>query len=238
VVRLLNEVCDLWLDIECRTMTRRLLARVLTKDPKPLRRSSSPPRIAAGIVLACLSGSDKIGRRAAGQWTANDVASWFGVSSVGDVARALVRAAQFELVYENHPAWYDAVPDGLRSVELLHSSTRRNLLTQRSSAIASFEKEEKRRAGRRPMVDLGEGRVQMRSCLVDVALVRKGVSETGRIMVLVGLAPLTPEPELELFAISVPEAHHLAGLLNDALADRPPPLGLTMGPVNGADAWS
>ena len=231
VVGALDDVCDLWLDVEYRTITRRLLARVLTKDPKPLRRSSSPRRIAAGIVLATLSSNNEIGRRAKGRWTANDVAWWFGVTSVGDVARTLVRAAQFDLAYDNDRMWPDVPPDeGLRSVDLLHSDTRRNFLTWRSSAIASFEKEEQRRAGRRPMVDLGDGRVQMRSCLVDVALVHKGLSETGRIMVLVGLAPLMPEPELELYALSVPDARHLASLLNEVLAERPPPLGLCAQP--------
>ena len=72
------------------------------------------------------------------------------------------------------------------------------------------------------MVNLGDGRLEVRSCLADFAVAHKGLSPSGQIMVLLGLAPLVAEPELEMFALSVPEAHRLAAELVRVLADPPP----------------
>jgi hypothetical protein len=48
---------------------------------------------------------------------------------------------------------------------------------------------------------------------------------------------VVPPPEIVIVAaaLSVPEARHLAGLLNDALAERPPSLSPWSGQVNASD---
>ena len=233
------------IDVEYHGIARRLLARVLRNDPKPVRRSSKPPRIAAGIVHAVLAGNDRIGRQA-GQFRAGDIGPMFGTSSAGDVARALVVAAAFEKPDDDDDRWYrHRNPLRLPSVDLLHSDTRRLLLARRQATVELVEKEEARRAGRRPMVNLGDGRVAVRSSLADVAMVTKGLTSAGRIMVLLGLTPLVSEPELELFALSVPEARRLAALLADALAAPAPRPASQIGPFDerfdeieyGHDPW-
>jgi hypothetical protein len=133
----------------------------------------------------------------------------------------LVAAARFELPYDDEPR-PGSSDVRLPTAELLHSRVRQKLLEWRAVAVEICERDEVRRAGRRPMVDLGDGRVELRSCLSEVAFVHKGLGVNGQIMMVLAVAPLVPEPELELFALSVPEAHRLKGLLDTALAERPP----------------
>jgi hypothetical protein len=48
VISLFEEQCDRWLDVEYRTIGRRLFARALLNSPTLIRKSSSPVRFAAG----------------------------------------------------------------------------------------------------------------------------------------------------------------------------------------------
>ena len=73
VLATIDETCDRWLDVEYRTIARRLLARELVHDSKPLRRSKSPDRVVAGVVHAVLAGNGELGRRT-GRFRAVDVA--------------------------------------------------------------------------------------------------------------------------------------------------------------------
>ena len=170
-----------------------------------------------------LAGNGELGRRT-GRFRAADVAAWCGVSSAGDVARPLVAAASFERAFDDGDrSWhYDSRREvSLASAVFLHSRKRRVLLAERASAITACEAHEARRARRRPLVDMGDGHVTVRSCPVDVAVVRKGRSSAGQTMILVGVAPLVPDPELEMLALSVPEARRLAGLLDHELNRSP-----------------
>ncbi len=50
----IDRVCDAALDVELRTVSRRLLARLVEADTAPFRRSPHHDRLAAGIVaVAC-----------------------------------------------------------------------------------------------------------------------------------------------------------------------------------------
>jgi hypothetical protein len=230
VLALADPVCDGWLDVEYRTIARRLLALVAARDPGPLRRSKRPARLAAGLVLAVLDGNGEIGRGTS--LRASDVAAWFSTSSVAEVARALVRSARLPVPYELDRMWAWTTPTVLASTALLHSGTRQRLIAERDRLITAIEEDEQRRAGRRTMVELTNGSIETRCTLADVALVHKGLSQKGQIMVLVGMCPVQPQPELELFALTVPEAHRLQHLLQHAL-DQPAPRGWP----RERDAW-
>jgi hypothetical protein len=97
-------------------------------------------------------------------------------------------------------------------------------LRERAALVEAFLEEERRRAGRRPLVDVGDGRVQMRGCVADVAIVRKGEASSGQVIVVLGLAPVEPDPDLELYALSVPEARRLQAMLDEALDTAAPRL--------------
>jgi hypothetical protein len=214
VVALLDDACGRSLDVEYRTIARRLLARVLQHDPRPLRRSSRPERIACGILHAVLDANEQLGRRR--RWRASDIAGWFATSSASDNARTLVAAAALPRTYEES-RWTWPQHLELPSPQLLHSSTRAGILRERSALVEAFLEEERRRAGRRPLVDVGDGRVEMRGCVADVAIVRRGEASSGQVIVVLGLAPVEPDPDLELYALSVPEARRLQAMLDDAL---------------------
>jgi hypothetical protein len=79
---LFDEQCDRWLDVEYRTIGRRLFARALLNNPTLIRKSSSPVRFATGLAHAVLAANDRIGR-AEGQLRAKDIGAWFGSSSAG-----------------------------------------------------------------------------------------------------------------------------------------------------------
>jgi hypothetical protein len=206
---------------------RRFLALILRTDASPIRRSSRPARIAAGVAHAVLEANGRLGRRGFDRTStgprlrAGDVAASFGTSGASDIAQSLVRAAGLHRdISEVDWSWTGAIE--LPTPALLHSSLRRLLLDERRVVIEQFLEEERQRAGRRPMVALGDGRVEVRGCLADVAFVTKGSSEAGQLAVMVAMAPLVPEPELELYALSIPEAHRLLHLLEKAL-DAPDP---------------
>jgi len=221
VLVLVDASCDRWLDVEYRTIARRLLARVIAHDPAPIRRSSRPERIAAGIVLAVLDGNGAIG--SGRRWRAGDVGLWLGTSSPGDVARRLVAAACFGLAYDENDGW-GSYRKGIRlpSAELLHSRWRRALIERRERARALVEDEERLRAGRRPVVHLGDGRIQLRACPADVAFAHKARSASGQITIAISFVPVQPDPELTVFALTVPEAHRLALLLEEVFAEPAP----------------
>jgi hypothetical protein len=217
IVALIDDHCDRMHDVEYRTIARRLLARVLANDSQPLRRSSRPDRFAAGIMHAVLAGNGRIGRLP-DQLRPSDVAACFGTSSASDRARTLVAAAHFDPLWEGHSMYCYRDQLRLPLPELLHSSTRKKLLVERQLVITTLQQHEARQAGRRPTVTIGGRDVGYRCSLADVLAVTKGRTKTGETMVLLGLSPLVPETEVELFALTLPEAYRLADVLNVALS--------------------
>jgi Domain of unknown function (DUF6398) len=217
VVEHIDRACDQHLDVEYRTASRRLLARVMSGDSRMVLRSTRSNRIAAGVVHAIMRGNGQLegqGRR----WKAGEVSGWFGTSSVSDVAHTMIRAANFKPAFT--PSRYDyPYPRTIElpSSELLISRVRASLVQQRDSLIVSAQDEAHRRDARRPLVKLSNGRGDVRTCPVDVAIVGKGAGPGGQIAVLLGLAPLQPNPDLELFALSMSEAYRLLHLLQHAL---------------------
>lgn len=214
VLALVDAVCDEQLDVEYRTIARRLLALVASRDPGPLRRTKRPDRQAAGLVLAVLDGNGAVGRGRA--WRAGDVAAWFHTSSVQDIARGLVRAARLEVPYEPDNPWRYPWTTVLGSSSLLHSSARRALLAERDELVAAVEEAERRRDGRRMFVVLDKGGTG-RATLAELDQVHRGWSQGGQTVVVVGMATVQPSPERELYALTVSEASHLRDLLQIAL---------------------
>jgi hypothetical protein len=85
--------CDELLDVEYRTIARRILARVATHDCGALRRSRRASRSAAGLVwLATQASCDPARERAR---SSQYLWSWFGVSNASERGRALRIAAGF-----------------------------------------------------------------------------------------------------------------------------------------------
>jgi hypothetical protein len=237
VIALFDEQCDLWLDVEYRTIGRRLFARALLHNPTLIRKSSSAVRFAAGLAHAVLAANDRIGR-AEGQLRAKDVGAWFGSSSAGDAAHRLVTAARFEAVYRDDDDyhWCYRFDDRFRiaSPDFLHSATRAQLMAERQHAVSAIEQYEEARAGWRPTVSLDDGRTSRRGSLADVVTVTKGLSKSGQTMLLLGLAPLVPNAEADIFVLNLDEAALLRDRLSAALTE-PTPGGHSIGEFNDID---
>lgn len=136
VLDLSDRCCEEMLDVEFRTMTRRILARVAARDPRALRRSTNARRFAAGLVWLAGRANGKFGRR--GRWTSQRLWRWFGVSDRSDRGRSLRSAAGLEP--ETHELrWSSNEPLTLGDAGLLHSRVRRRVIAQRD-ALAQIER--------------------------------------------------------------------------------------------------
>ena len=127
-----DQCCDLVLDVEYRTITRRLLARVAARDPCPFRRSPYADRCAASLVwLACdASGMFATRPRTPASW----IWSWFSVGNCSDRGRTLRRAAGLE----PERGWCSE-PLELGDPTLLHSFFRETILLERQRQLEHAE---------------------------------------------------------------------------------------------------
>src|SRR6478672_10745425 len=88
-----DAACDELLDAEFRTIARRILAMLATRDPRPLRRTVNHDRLAAGIVWLAGRGNGEFGRRAPRWRSARRVADWFGVTNCAERGQSIRKAA-------------------------------------------------------------------------------------------------------------------------------------------------
>jgi hypothetical protein len=87
VLELSDRCCDALLDVEYRTVARRMLARVATRDPRPFRRSPHAARCAASLIWLSGQAGREFTRRgrpyAAWIWSWFDVPNWPAVVEPG-----------------------------------------------------------------------------------------------------------------------------------------------------------
>lgn len=207
-----DAACDALLDTEFRTIARRILALLATRDPRPLRRTTNYDRLAAGIVWLAGRGNGEFGRRAPRWRSARRVADWFGVTNCADRGSSIRKAAGLvPEVLDRYPSFLDAMPLG--STVLLHSQLRHWLITQRDACLRV--ESERRRWSLSP-----DGRsVACRAERVGpVAVTRGHEPEGNETMVLVALgAPGVSLDEADLYGLSLAEARRLVEMLRRAL---------------------
>ncbi len=123
-----DRVADELLDVEHRTAMRRLLHRVATEGPGPLRRKAAANRSAAAIawLIHCTNGIDKAGARVSNR----TLLTAFGVGSVNERASSFVRALGLPPVYSAHDVELD-------SCDYLVSATRVSLIRLRDVCLSA-----------------------------------------------------------------------------------------------------
>jgi uncharacterized protein DUF6398 len=207
-----DAACDAILDVEFRTIARRILALVAARDPRPLRRTTKPERLAAGIVWLSGHGNGEFDRHAPSWRSARHLWDWFGVANCSDRGHAIRNAAG--LVPEpQHVGWWDSGTTPLGTVALLHSKTRQMLMTRRD-AYLRIERE-RRRWSLSP-----DGRtVACKAYRVGpLAVTRAHDAEDDQAVVLVALGgDGVGLDEADLYGLSVPDARRLVELLRRAL---------------------
>ncbi len=191
------------------------VTRALALDPaRPLDRRTKPARKAAAIAWVALKANGQVGRRAA--TTTQDLWDAFGVGSCS----ALANDFAWSLLVKNlgpkeagycREMWWDEGSIPVASSELLHSRLRGRLLAQRERVLESIAA---RHADPGPVFPTTDG-FAMKSRPTSVRWAYKGTSDEGRTMVSIALGELD---DVELIAISVPDAHRLRDALDVALA--------------------
>jgi hypothetical protein len=212
VLRLSDAACDVLLDVEHRTIARRILARVAARDPRPLRRAVDHARIAAALVwLAGRAGSGEFGRR--GQHQASELWDLLDVSDCSDRGRTLLRAAGLAVSPATRPFFPSSRPLPVADGALLHSSLRRVIVDDRDF-LWGLDDERTHGTVR------DDGRC-VRAAPLTPFVARKGTVEgTGRIGIIAEFDDGTSDGWY--LALSIPDAHHLVALLQHAI-DEPAP---------------
>jgi hypothetical protein len=212
VLQRCDAACDELLDPEFRTIARRILAMLATRDPRPLRRTTNHDRLAAGIVWLAGRGNGEFGRRAPRWRSARSVADWFGVTNCADRGQSIRKAAGLvPEVIDPYWSFLDAMPLG--STALLHSQTRRSLISHRDACLRI--ESERRRWSLSP-----DGRtVACRAASVrPLAVASAHDVEADQAVVLVALGgPGVALDEADLYGLSLPEARRLVEMLRRAL---------------------
>jgi len=206
VLGLSDRCCVEMLDIEYRTVTRRILARVARRDPRPFRRSPHAARCAASLVWLAGEASGEFGRGS--RRTAAWLWAWFQVGNCSDRGRSLRRAAGLE---PDVDAWSE--PFSLGDPALLHSSFRASLVVRRDWML---ELAGRRRTWSVAETDGERARVEVRAEPTKVVHAVKGVlADSGRATVLVGFGDQLEDTDF--VALTVPDAHDLVRRVQLAL---------------------
>jgi hypothetical protein len=207
-----DAACDDLLDTEFRTIARRILAMLATRDPRPLRRTTNHDRLAAGIVWLAGRGNGEFGRHAPRWRSARTVADWFGVTNCADRGQSIRKAAGLvPEAIDRYSSFYDATPLG--STALLHSRTRRSLIGDRDTRLRL--ENERRRWTLSPDGKSVACRAERAGPL---AVTHAHDSESNEAVLLVALGgPGVALDEADLYGLSLPDARRLMKMLRRAL---------------------
>jgi hypothetical protein len=208
-----DAACDALLDLQFRTIARRILALVATRDPRPLRRASNPDRLAAGIVWLAGHANGEFGRHAPRWRSARSLWDVLGVGNCAERGYAIRNAAGLvpDVVTTT---WWDEGMTPLGTVALLHSRTRQALIARRDAYLRI--EQERRRWSLSP-----DGRsVEVRAALATPLTVTRGRNaENDQAVVMVALgAPGTGLDDSDLYGLALPDARRLVEMLRRAIA--------------------
>ena len=218
VLMLVDECCEQLLDNEYRTIARRILARVATRDPRVLRRSANRHRFAAGLIWLAGRGSGAFPRRGRRPKSAS-VWGWFAVTDCTDRGRSIRSAGG--LFPDADLADYTFIQDdalALGDAELIHSRYRQQLITQRDLRMRYSDE---RRQQRPPVVSLDGGNMVLSMEPITVLGAGKSLALDGE---RVGICIMLGDElnDATCYALSVPDAHKLVQCVQRALNDPPP----------------
>jgi len=210
----IDPFCETFLDDEYTSIVHRLLARAIAHPAHPLRRRAGTKRIAAALVWIALKGNNAIGRRRG--WTGETLWYLLGVSDCASLGRGIASGMgatpSIEAIgFDRHPTGGIVLGDSL----LLHSEARRWLIEYRETQIEVISHLEAVRDQRRFCVER-DGRVELRGRGVTIAGALKGISETGRAIVMLVFGESVRDPD-DVMALSVPDTHQLITQLQSAL---------------------
>ena len=208
-----------WVDQEFHGIIWRVLAALARNPERPLNRRTKPARMAAAIVWVALAASGAAGRGRA-TWRATDISTWFGVGPCSDLGRQLAgHIARSNLGPDAHIESVASLTGSrvplVGDIALLHSRRRRVLIERRENLRRMLEEDHHRRSNHQPITQLDDHRVAMRARPTRVRWATRGRDQGSREHIMIALGELD---DLELVALSIPDAHRLLEAVTAALA--------------------
>jgi len=200
------------IDVEYRTISRRLLARVADRDPSVLV-GTAAPRIAAALAWIALSGNDQL-KKGTGI-TTNDLWKLFGVTNPTDRGRSLYAALDF-LVCGQAYDWPYRRPTEvvLNDARFLHSRNRAALVRQRDELIKAIVQEQALGAARHS-VTLQDGYRYTSARPITPRSAQRAAFDGQRPVIAVTLGERRSEHEV--VALTVHDAQRLVVMLEQVL---------------------
>ncbi len=157
-----DECADDHLDVELRTVLRRLVHRAAANSSRPLHKRVVPERLAAALVWIALAGNRALEPRA--RWAGVDVWRWLGVVDATDLGVSV--ATKLGMTRPNRfgePCRTKASMVELGNPDLLHSDLRRVLIRRRSFAERNIADAIERSEAAKPIRHLPTGNMSIRA---------------------------------------------------------------------------
>jgi hypothetical protein len=203
------------IDVEYRTITRRLLARVADRDPSTLL-GTTGPRIAAALTWIAMSGNEDL--KKGSTLTTQDLWKVFGVTNCSDRGRTLHRALDF-FAPDHEWEWpYRRRSDVLLSdARYLHSRNRASLVRQRDELIAAILQERALGAARHSVM-LQDGYRYTSARPITPRSAQRSAVDGHRPVIAVTLGE--HRHENEVVALTIHDAQRLVVMLEQALVSQ------------------
>ena len=203
------------IDVEYRTITRRLLARVADRDPSALVGTTSP-RVAAAIAWVAMSGNEDLKKGTT--FTAQELWKLFGVSNSTDRGRTLHRALGFVRPEQEWSWGYGRRSDVLLTdARFMHSRNRASLVRQRDALIVAILNEQALGAAKHS-VTLQDGYLHIEARPITPRSARRAVLDAQRPVIAVALGE--HRRENEVVALTIHDAQRLVVMLEQALVSQ------------------
>jgi len=203
------------IDVEYRTITRRLLARVADRDPSTLV-GTSTQRIAAALTWIAMSGNEDLKKGTT--LTTQDLWQVFGVTNCSDRGRTIHRALGF-IVPEQEWNWsYRRRSDVfLSDPRYLHSRNRASLVRQRDALISAILQEQALGAARHSVL-LRDGYRHTSARPITPRTAQRSAVDGQRPVIAVTLGE--HRGENEVVALTIHDAQRLVVMLEQALVSQ------------------
>jgi len=203
------------IDVEYRTITRRLLARVADRDSSVLV-GTAAPRVAAALAWVAMSGNEDLKKGTT--FTTQDLWKAFGVTNCSDRGRSIHRALDFIAPEQAWEYPYRRRSDVLlNDARFMHSRNRAALVRQRDALIAAILQERALGAQRHP-VTLQDGYRHVEARPITPRSAQRAAVDGRRPVIAVTLGERRNDNEV--VALSIHDAQRLVVMLEQALVSQ------------------
>jgi hypothetical protein len=203
------------IDVEYRTITRRLLSRVADRDPSVLS-GTSATRIAAALTWIAMSGNEDLKKGTT--LSAQDLWALFGVTNTTDRGRTLYRAMDFILPEQEWQYYSRRRSDVLLAdARFMHSRNRSSLIRRRGELIRAIRQERGLGAAKHS-ITLMNGYIHTEARPITPRSAQRSAADGKRPVIAVTLGERRGDNEV--VALTIYDAQRLVVMLEQALVSQ------------------